>query len=243
MINDPWNLSNCSEYVTNQRIQPYESTKQFYSFLEDVGCFCNSSEMDCLDLWVGSGDVAHYFMKSNSFIRIHGLDSSITMLNEASKLLGYTNRFTPVYSDILSIPISIRSKKWDLVISTATISWLEDPFKALLSIAQLNTERLAFTSLFYPGRITCLSRVIEHGDIGELDLELFYHTISIPQATEVIKSCGFSSLQWKKFRIEIDLHKPVSPDKIKSFTTTVSNERLLMSGPMMMNWFFCYAER
>jgi ubiquinone/menaquinone biosynthesis C-methylase UbiE len=243
MTGNPWSLEACASYVSAQRQNPYESTKHFYRLLLSEQALATTDRLDCLDIGCGSGDVARFLINKVKPLYITGLDNSMSMLSEATNLLSHTQRFDAVYGDIFNIPQSLTSKNWHLIISLATISWLSDPYLALNHISRLNTQWLGFSSLFYSGRISLFTEVREHEDFETDKIRRYYHTLSIPRAEHILKSNGYTSIKWHKFVIDVELPKPVSPDQMKSYTIMLDNQRAIMSGPMLMNWYFCIARK
>ncbi len=98
---------------------------------------------------------------------------------------------------------------------------------------------MAFSSLFYPGEISCKIEVTEHRD----QQSYFYNVYSIPQIAKFVKDYHFEVAKFEKFEMDIDLPKPATEDYMGTYTVQVnddleSSKRLQISGPLLMNWGF-----
>ena len=152
----PWNSKTTSlEYFTNQLKNPYQSTIQFFDFLNQK-CSINSDSV-IVDACCGAGTNSFYAASKYKVKKIIGFDYQDEFLNIANL---YKNDNLNVFesdiqffnSNIYDIKIDI-NEKVDGVISLQTLSWLTDWKSALNQMSSLGSNWIAISSLFYEGLI------------------------------------------------------------------------------------------
>ena len=134
------------------------------------------------------------------------------------------------------------NSKWgvvDGVISLQTLSWLPEMEQPMTQIFKVvNPNWIGLSSLFYEGDISCRIEVFEH--VG--GRKTFYNVYSIKELSRLAFEYGYEVQQFNRFEIGIDVPKSSNIDLMSTFTEKVQRgmayERLQISGPLLMNWYF-----
>lgn len=193
---------------------------------------------------VGAEDV--YLAQQNQGLRIQGLD----YVGNAFKY------FEENVSDELKSKIKLSQGDWynmdksyynkfDGVISLETLSWLEDWKLPIEKIIEINPKWMAFSSLFYEGKINYQVQIRDYEFSESVDgYDIAYYNIySIPLIKSFLAQHGYAVFDFERFEIDIDLPKPSHMGTGTYTIKTETNERLQVSGAMLMPWYFIYAEK
>lgn len=239
---DEWNNVNERrlKYHQGQWTKPYRSTIHFSDFIENE----LQHSASVIDLACGTGSATHYLASQFKNTQFLGLDICHSHIEFASAFVKENNipnlRFE--YDDWYNLTTR---NHVDGVISLQTLLGLPDWEEALRQIIQkTNCRWIAFSSLFYPGEISCKIEVTEHKDNGSY----FYNVHSIPQIQKFVKKYNYEVAKFEKFEMDIDLPKPPTDDFMSTYTVQVVDEhsktkRIQISGPLLMNWGFLMLKR
>ena len=134
------------------------------------------------------------------------------------------------------------NSKWgvvDGVISLQTLSWLPEMEQPMTQIFKVvNPNWIGLSSLFHEGDISCRIEVFEH----VRGRKTFYNVYSIKELSRLAFEYGCEVQQFNRFEIGIDVPKSSNGDLMSTFTEKVQRgmeyERLQISGPLLMNWYF-----
>lgn len=136
--------------------------------------------------------------------------------------------------------MSVETDFFDYTFCFQTLSWLEEPQKALLELIRITKPGgyIYLSSLFnLEHDVDLYTRVIDYTrESGQNNLYMNYNTYSYHSITKWITSL-VKSFSIHKFTMEIDL--PSSTHRgIGTYTKKLacSNERLQISAGMLMNW-------
>lgn len=138
-----------------------------------------------------------------------------------------------------------KSNEFDGVISLQTLSWLPEAHRPLRTVLRnFNPNWLALTSLFYEGDISCTVEILEHRN----NRKMFYNVYSLPEVRRVAHEVGYRLSNYQKFEISFDLPRPKNLDVMGTYTKKVLDspereERLQISGPVLMPWYMLLLER
>lgn len=230
--------NNSHRYHAQQWEQPKFSTVKFYDFIKDRV----KASRSIVDIGAGSGAPTAYFAQKNSNIKFTAFDFSHKLIDigatEAKKLNLKNLNF--IQGDVFDLK---PNADYDGCISLQTLSWLPGYERAMLEIfKKIKPEWIGLTSLFYEGRISCKIEVTEHAR----SKTQFYNIYSLPEFNNFCKKHGYHILKFEPFKIEFDLPKPSDPDLMATYTQKLLNdnassnkgdERLQISGPLLMNWY------
>ena len=240
---DEWkNLDTAAyAYHLQQWDDQKRSTHQFADFVEDV---CKQSR-EIVDLGCGAGAATFCLAQRHQNTNFVGIDYSADLIGLAGKLAH--GKQTP--------NLSFKTGDWfdlgrrsavDGVVSLQTLSWLPEFERPLQEIYQkLNPNWVAISSLFFEGDISCAIEVNEHSR----ERKSFYNVYSIPAVMRQASKFGFQVTRKLKFVIDIDLAKPKNIDLMGTHTILARSgvgaldERLQISGPLLMNWHFLLIEK
>ena len=199
----------------------------------------------CL-IWHVGGAEAVYFCNKFRELRILGIDY-------VPNAFEY---FNSNINDALKGRIRLESGDWynldsklkgcfDGVISLETLSWLEEWKKPIDCVIDINPKWMAFSSLFYDGRINYTIRIEDYEESqSEEGYDVsFYNIYSIPIIRDYLAQCGYTVFHYKRFDIDIDLPKPLHKGTETYTLKSETGDRLMISAAMLMPWYFIYAER
>ena len=229
-------------YYSEQFKKPYESTKEFTKWLENINFITKDKAFSCLDLGSGMGETIFYFARKYPKSIFVGVEKKRSLVLQGKVLLKNKKNIKIIHGNMFTYK---PKKIFDLTTSLATISWIKDSKKAIHSLAKIARKKIAFTSLMYKGPIECNINV--HDFSGQYkDKKSWvspYNIISIPKTIRQLRSYGFKKFYFKKFNIKKRLKRP-NHGGMGTFTVMGSDKRLIQfSGPLHMPWYFFAAKR
>lgn len=130
----------------------------------------------------------------------------------------------------------------DGVISLQTLSWLPSYEEAMREIATKVSPRwIGLTSLFYQGEITAQTIIYEHLRNRHIN----YNTYSLPRFSDYCESLGYRISSAIPFVFPFDLPTPADKNFMSTYTlkSDERNDRIQISGPMLMNWMTLILEK
>lgn len=134
---------------------------------------------------------------------------------------------------------------FDGVVSLQSLSWLEDWKLPLEKVCELHPKWMAFSSLFYEGKINYQIRLTDYELKGN-DVpyqETYYNIYALPLVKDFLAEHGYKKFMFEPFEIDIDLPKPMSMDAGTYTVKTEDGKRLQISAAMLMPWYFVYAAK
>jgi SAM-dependent methyltransferase len=227
-------------YHLEQWKSPKRSTMHFEEFAQQSLRACER----VVDLGCGAGAATAYLASRHPKTSFIGVDLS-------PELIGMAQLLTP---DNSKGNLEFRVDDWfnlgkyppaTGVVSLQSLSWLPE-FEAPLDsiIKHFQPSWIGLSSLFYSGDISCTIDVLEH----TRERRSFYNVYSLPAVGRFCESRGYRIARASPFVIDIDLMRPENPDLMATYT--ISNqgeptlpERLQISGPLLMSWYFVSLER
>lgn len=206
-----WTTKKTMDYHRQQFLQPKRSTVAFEKFLSSK----TSIDGKVLDLACGGGAVDAYIASLHKNVSITGVD----LIGESFSL------FDKYIDSDLKDRVTLETGDWyhldkkyigefDGVISVQSLSWLENWKVPLEKIIELNPKWMAFSSLFYEGKIELQIKAMDYercDEIGDHE-ETFYNIYSIPIIKDFLAEKGYSVFAYEPFEIDIDLPKPKHND-------------------------------
>jgi SAM-dependent methyltransferase len=238
MNDTTWKSANEAEvarYHNAQWAEPYRSTVAFTEFARP---WLSHSKF-VLDLGCGAGAPTYYLAQQFPKAQFLGLDSSRPLFLEAKRLAEERSvpnlKFGIDYMENLGWRNNV-----DGIVSIQTLSWLRDIHKPIMEMCKFGAQWLAFSSLFYPGDISCKVEVVEHSG----PRTTFYNVFGVPELERMFKPWGYRLAKYERFDIDIELAKPDNPSHMRTYTEQLKDGRLLqISGPLLMNWGLVAFER
>lgn len=232
-------------YHLAQWENPYQSTISFFDWFQSLEIIPQDTKASFLDVATGAGANLHYMKKIYKQAKYVGIDINedlLAMGNEQFKDRNISG-VSLEYGDIYNLE-SKHKGVYDGVTMFQTLLTFTDYELILKILSDLDSRFLAFTSLFYDGKMNCITQVEDYSqDIDGEPYKVTYATYSIDIIKKKLQEYGFKDFYYKPFEIEIDLEKP-SHGGIGTYTRkTETGERLQFSGPISMNWYFFVAVR
>jgi SAM-dependent methyltransferase len=230
-----WSSETFLQYHLNQWQKPKESTIVFADFIRDFLVDADS----VVDLGCGTGAATAFLARSFTNTKWIGIDSNeklVTVANDLASNLALDN-LSFENGDFVSSPLR---PSLGNAISLQTLSWLPD-FNGALSnvLSTLKPSWFAFSSLFYEGDISAMTRVYLH----KTHEVVHYNTISLPSLSRLAEDLGYSISKYHPFDIPIALSKPSNQDIMGTYTLDVAeneshnSRRIQISGPVLMSWY------
>lgn len=228
-------------YFDRQLKHPYESTKEFFAFvtahlelagqsLIDAGCG-NGANLIYADGTYGLGDSLGFDLNpahiesGTRYIQAHGI-----------------NQVRLATGDLYEPPASWWGR-YDGLISLQTLSWLPNYDDALRSLSKLPKQWMAFSSLFYEGRIDAKIEITEFEEDFTSRRDVYYNVYSLERFAHVCRAHGFPHFEFQRFDIRIDLTH-ADPHRLGSYTIPDhSGRNLQFTGPIVLPWYFVFAAR
>lgn len=234
------------KYHIQQIKQPYRSTVKFCDWLKSLGILTNRSNLQIADIASGSG--ANIIYMSKQFPRCHftGIDINRSLIKYGNRLCAKM-KLNNCYLKIGDL-YKLDSKyigQFDGIMFLQTLSFLPEYKQPLRKLAELKSKWLALSSLFFNGKINFKIRVQDFAQPlrAKPYTEEFYNTYPLPHIKLFLKKLGYKKIYTKPFILDIDLPKP-NGNTMGTYTEKLKNgKRIQISGPLLMNWYFIYAER
>jgi cyclopropane fatty-acyl-phospholipid synthase-like methyltransferase len=228
-------------YHLKQWDEPKRSTVAFQDFFREE---IEESKF-ILDIGAGAGAATSYIASKNPKTKIKGIDISPELIDIAnSTLLAQKFNLDQVSFEVGDwFDLKPATEEVDGVISLQTISWVSELKKPLEQIfMRIKPKWIGMSGLFFDGDISCKTEVFEHVK----NRKVFYNTYSIEELKRISSKFGFEVAKAQSFQIDIDIPKPANKDILSTYTKTTTEEkieRLQISGPLLLNWYFVLLKR
>lgn len=242
-LNVPENLRR--EYHEKQLGKPYRSTVAFCNWLESLG-IDGERPAKVLDLGAGMGANIHYMRERFPRFRFVGIELNpefVTRGNAVFRERGVR------YCTLESGDFYNLGKKYvgrfDGLVSFQTLSWLPDYRRALTRMIDLKAKWIGLTSLFFDGHVSCQIKVRDYSMpvARRRYRETYCNVYSLKQIEDLFRRKGYSRIVYQPFEIDIDLPR----NNVRGMGTYTERlhggRRIQISGPLLMNWYFVFAQR
>lgn len=222
-------------------------TVKFCDWLEQIGALSDQSKCRVMDVATGKGANICYMKQRFPNCEYVGLDINGNFVEEGNALLiekGMAGCSLEC-GDLYDIDPS-HVNGFDGIVCHQTLSWLPEYEDALSGMLKLNPEWIALSSLFYDGLVDCKIEVSEYKDtpnMDELKTVSFYNVYSLPRVEKFFSDRGYTIFKSYPFRIDIDLPKPKSKYMQTYTEKLIGGERIQLSGPLLLNWYFICAAK
>lgn len=231
-------------YFERQFTQPFRSTICLCDWLERMGYLTASMSSRVADVGAGMGQTLAYMARRFPNVRFTGIELNPRHVERGHHMLqrlGLAN-MTLVEGDLFNLDSSHRHR-YDGIICLQTLSWLPEFQTPLQRMMELGPRWIALTSLFFDGPVNTRIEIQDYSRPGTAKpyREEFTNVYSLPLIRQYMAEQGFDEFHYEPFHIDIDLPKP-SSSGMGTYTVKLdTGQRLQMSGPLVMNWYFVLA--
>lgn len=228
-------------YHLDQWDNPKESTKAFARFVADK----LQASGRVIDFGGGAGGATSYLARAYPQIEFTAFDYAEELSGLGNRLARERNlrNLTCQQGDWYNLALD---RTCEGAISLQTLMGLPDCERPLReTFRKLGPAWMGISSLFYDGDISSRIEIHEH----QRGRKAFYNIYAIPEIGRICESEGYRLTRYEPFVIGIDLPRPSSRDMMGTYTRRVvdgaagSAERIQISGPIMMQWYFLMIER
>ena len=243
---EEWISNYNKDYFDRQFAVPYRSTVAFCDWLENTGVLTPDTDINLLDVGTGKGANVYYMAQRYKKARFTGVDINPEFVKEGNEILkakDMAGRCNLEVADLYNFDKKLKDK-FKGIISYQTLSWLPSFAEPLESLAGLNCDWIAMTSLFFDGDVNAKIEIEEYNrSVDEAPKRTFYNIYSLRLIEKHFAKLGYPRVDYVPFVIDIDIPKP--EHKIMGTYTEKLNDgkRLQVSGPLLMNWYFVIAKR
>lgn len=229
------------KYYEKQIDNTYESTKQFFKFLNNHIKLKNKK---IFDLACGNGSNLIYLKQKYKVGNCLGLDQSSYLIKIARKLTK-RKKINDLKFKVQNIESKNNSKiyKPDGVISIQTLSVLDDYENTINFANKLRPSFICVNSLFWEGDIDFKIRV-NFLDKYSRKLKKYnqYNIYSINHYKKFMRKNGFKKNIFIKFRTKKKLY---TKNKLSmgSYSVNLNNKLAIKSGPLILDWYFVLSSK
>lgn len=232
------------DYHYKQYVKVYRSTERFVEWLEKSGYLKRKVQQNICDMACGGGANIAYMSSIFENVFFTGIDLLDELVIYGNKQLEGKDNCRLYQGDWYNLDTKWIGK-FNGIISFQTLSWLPEYENALSSLAMLNPDWIAISSLFYEGDIEYTIKVKDYyRPYGNKEYgEAYYNIYSLNRIKEYFKQLGYSQFDYVPFDIDLDLPKPESLDLGTYTIKTEDKKRIQVSGALMMPWYFIVASK
>ena len=212
---------------TNKKV--YDQTQQFCNFLKNN--IKNYQKLNYLDCACGNGYQTFFIKKKLKLNNVSAFDFNHLYIDEAKKKYPEISWFK---SNINNNFIK-KGKYYEVIYSLQTLSILDDGYENYFKVIKKNKP------IFFSGSILLYDGDANFKTLIEMKNEKFvYHFYNKQKFIFDLKKLFFNKIIIKKFKINIDIPKR-NNNSLGTYTLKVKNDRMMISGPFIMNWYFFIA--
>ena len=227
-----------NNYFKKQIKKPLLSTVAFFNFLNKFGLL----EKDYLiDAGCGNGAnldflVKNYQLKSN----LIGFDNAKDLIKVAKSNYKKIKNIKFYVNDINQITNKNSLKKSNSgIISIQVLSFLKNYKRAIINLTKLNPDFISVSSLFWDSDLSFDINVNKCKNLKRKKI-VNYNIYSLPEYKLFLKKLGYKYIKILKFIPNKKIYT-TNKKQLGTYTVENKNERIQISGPILMNWYFIIA--
>ncbi|EWY42820.1 hypothetical protein N825_00975 [Skermanella stibiiresistens SB22] len=233
------------DYHRRQFKQPYRSTVGFCDWLEAEGLLGAESAQNVLDIGCGMGANSYYLANRFSSPTV-GIDINPDLISLGNSMMDEQDesRCSLEIGDIYKLPNSFVNR-FDGLISFQVVSWLPSFEEPVAAMARLCPSWIAMSSLFFEGEVAATVQIQDYTSPveGKDHSASYYNVYSLTRSRRFLAELGYGDFRFQRFEIDIDLDKPKDGGMGTYTERLVNGQRLQVSGPVLMSWYFVAARR
>jgi SAM-dependent methyltransferase len=244
LLKDAWLDGVDWGFHIRQFTDPYKSTIAFANFLEQHGLPRANDRI--LDACCGMGGVAYYLANRFPSAKLSGMELNSKCVERGRAFLSTLEGSIPsiFQEDIFSLNVDLTGK-FDGVTCLASLSWFPNAEEPIRALASLQPNWIAASSLFTESLVE--AQIITkdfsrpYGSFPSTDK--FYNIYTIERTRVLFKELGYKEFYSCRFDIDTDLPKPEHSGMGTYTERLESGQRLQISGPVLMSWYFILARK
>jgi ubiquinone/menaquinone biosynthesis C-methylase UbiE len=222
--------------TTDYYSKSFETKTEQQKFLEEILQLKKFAPSKIADIACGGGSLSYNLSK------LYNSEFSLVDLNEdgltiAKTNLGKSNQFQFITDSIYELK-NINANEFDLTFCWQTLSWLDEPEKALEQLVKITKKGgyVYLSSLFnIEHDVDIYAKVIDHTRQSSLESPFSYNTYSQTTLTKWLNKLDIQKFRLIPFSPSIDLF--YEGKGIGTYTVnTEEGKRLQISAGMLMNW-------
>lgn len=231
------------DYFEKQIVHPYESTKQFFKFLNKYKPLKNKK---IIDLACGSGANLFYLKKNFDLKQCWGFDQNSYLIKTAKKFTKQKNIKSLNFKrqDIEDLNfIKDKDLRPDGAISIQTLSILNDYEKVIKFAKNLKPNFICVNSLFWQGDIDFKIAVNFLKKNNRKTIKINHYNIySIQHYIKFLKKLGYKKVTIQKFETKKRLQTK-NKNLMGSYSIDLDGSSAIKSGPIILDWYFVLASK
>jgi|GEM_PF-724305 len=229
------------EYFEAQWTSPYQSTIQFFNWLEK--CISFEHNKQYADLGCGMGSNAFYFSQKKLNSKFVGIDIDHDLVSRGNRMLKNLDieNATLTQDDWFNLRQE-HVERYTGIVSLQTLMMFKEHQSPINRIIDLNPDWFAINSLFFDGDIETSTLIKDY--TYDTPREYYYSTFSISRVRELCEQRGYRYFYNTPFDIDIDLARKDNWGGMGTYTERLTDgKNLQISGPLLMNWQFIIAAK
>lgn len=230
-----WKNPSQIPYHTRQFAKPYRSTVHLVQFMKPL----IAGGGEALDVACGAGANIFHLSQMIPGYRWTGLDIAGELLFSIGHqhFSNFQNDVTLVEGDFNKLTNIFPGRKFDLVLSMQTLSWLPMYEKALDQLLAVTRGWLFITSLFTEFDVDIKGEAIDYSEPITSQVPYHYHVFNLARFQVYCETRGCQKFVSQDFNIDIDL--PQQSKGLGTYTQMLNNgKRLQFTGPINLPWRF-----
>lgn len=230
-----------SEYFEEQWSTPYQSTIQFFDWLDQLVDFGDQEQY--ADLGCGMGSNAFFLSQRHPSSNFIGIDIDTDLVDQGNRLLNKKdgNNVTLTQDDWFNLRKE-HVNRYQGIVSLQTLMMFKEHESPINKMLDLEPDWIAINSLFFDGDIETSTLIKDY--TYDTPKEYYYSTFSIFRIRSLCAQRGYNHFISVPFTIDIDLPKKDNWGGMGTYTEQLQDGRnLQISGPLLMNWHFIIASR
>jgi len=221
-------------YHKTQFEKPYRSTYYLGQFIKQI--METDKKYYAIDVACGAGANIYYLSKILPKTAWTGIDWADIFFDVGRNYLKKLDCIL-LKGDLYEVCNHFKPNSFDIAFSIQTLSWLPKYEEALEQLIEISKKWIIITSLFTDCEIDAIIKIYQ---------DEFVYNYNIYNFNRFKRFCfnnGIKRIIEQDFRIDIDLPKP-EHKKMGTYTVkTIEDERIQISGPLLMPWKFIALEK
>jgi ubiquinone/menaquinone biosynthesis C-methylase UbiE len=219
-----------------QFTQPKRSTVKLCDFVTRV-LAGEDAPTTALDVGAGAGANMRHLAQALPDAAWTGVELETKLVAAGAELLDPA-RFHLLAGDLFQLQRDLAGERFDVSFSIQVLSMLDGYERALEQMLAVTKRWVFILSLFSDTDLDAFTRLRGRRDGHSSGLHVAYNVYSLPRFTEFCTELGAREVIAERFDIDVDLPRPEHKGIGTWTRQTTDGERLQISGPLLMPWWF-----